>query len=46
MKDTRVVLMITRRCRNAQYRVDKAFSRILGWHGEHMEKRERGELGE
>lgn len=45
MKDTQVVFMITRRCRNAQYRVDMAFSRILGRRGEHMEKRERGELG-
>lgn len=45
MEDSRVVFMITRRCRNAQYRVDKAFSRILGRRGEHMEKQERSELG-
>jgi hypothetical protein len=45
MKDTQIVFMTTWRCRNAQYRVDKAFSRILG-RGEHMEKRERGELKE
>ncbi len=30
MKDTLVVFMTIRRCRDAQYRVDRAFSRILG----------------
>lgn len=30
MKDTLVVFMTTRRRKDAQYRVDKAFSRILG----------------
>jgi hypothetical protein len=30
MKDTLVFFMITRRCKDAQYRVDKTFSTILG----------------
>ena len=40
MKDTRVVVMTTRRCKDAQYRIDKAFSRILELCGERGEEKE------
>jgi hypothetical protein len=42
MKDTLVVFMTTRRCRDAQYRVDKAFSRILGLCRGRKEKNDDG----
>jgi hypothetical protein len=41
MKDTLVFFMKTRRCRDAQYRVDKTFSRILG-----MYREKRGKNGD
>jgi hypothetical protein len=34
MKDTLVIFMTERRCRDAQYRIDRAFSGILGLCGE------------
>jgi len=40
MKDTLAVFMTTRRCEDAQYRVDKAFSRILGLYGNRREENE------
>lgn len=41
MKDTLVVLMTQMRCRDAQYRVDKAISKILEVCGAKMEKPNR-----
>jgi hypothetical protein len=45
MRDTLAVFMTTRRCENALYRVDKAFSRILGLYGNRRKENE-GEVRE
>ena len=40
MKDTLVIFMTEQRCRDAQYRIDRAFSGILGLRGEKTSKNE------
>ncbi|HEY6585630.1 MAG TPA: hypothetical protein VIY97_00525 [Candidatus Methanoperedens sp.] len=40
MKDKLEVFTTTRRCKDAQYRIDKIFSRILGLFSERKGKKE------
>ncbi len=42
MKDNLEIFTTTRGCRDAQYRIDKIFSRILGLCSERKEKKEDG----